>query len=123
MDYFEEAKRIWREHVPKSGQSKTVEGEMLRAVEKLRDEATRNGNGNWDEGFETLLAYLEPRLTDRAAFTTEQISEIRIALKRLRQFEQPYLDDDLYDRLGDRVVDYLRHHGSLPNTFNPDLRR
>lgn len=57
MDYFEEAKAIWDRHVPRVGQSKTVEGEMLRAVEKLRDEAVRNGNGNWDEGFETLLAY------------------------------------------------------------------
>jgi hypothetical protein len=33
---------------------------MLRAVEKLCDEATRNGNGNWDSGFVLLLKYLNP---------------------------------------------------------------
>ncbi len=41
MQYFEEATRIWQTFVAKSGQAETVQGELLRAVEKLRDEATR----------------------------------------------------------------------------------
>jgi hypothetical protein len=48
-------RKIWRQFVPSAGQAETVQGELLRAMEKLRDEAARNGNGNWDEGFETLL--------------------------------------------------------------------
>ena len=58
VDYFEEEKKIWQQFVPKSEQAETVQGELLRAVEKLRDEAIRNGNGNWDNGFEILLNYL-----------------------------------------------------------------
>lgn len=62
MKYFEEAKEIWQKFVPESGQAETVQGELLRAVEKLRDEAIRNGNGNWDEGFEILLSYIGRKL-------------------------------------------------------------
>lgn len=65
MDHFEEAKAIWHMFVPKSGQADRVQGELLRAVEKLRDEATRNGNINWDRGFE-FAARLSPRAADRS---------------------------------------------------------
>lgn len=54
---LEIGKFIWRNYVPKSGQSKTVQGELLRGNEKLRDESQRNGNINWDEGHEILARY------------------------------------------------------------------
>jgi hypothetical protein len=38
-------------------------------------------------------------------------------------FTMPVLDDETYDWLADRVVDYYRHHGSKPHTMNPDLWR
>jgi hypothetical protein len=50
---------IWRHMVPKSGQSGTVQGELLRAVEKLRWEAQSNGNINRDE------SHLTPRWSGR----------------------------------------------------------
>ena len=55
--YFKEATAIWTQSVSKSCQAQTVQGELLRAVEKLRDSAIRNGNGNSNQGFEVLLAY------------------------------------------------------------------
>jgi hypothetical protein len=123
MLYFEDAKRIWKTCVPKSGQANTVEGELLRAVEKLRDEATRNGNSNWDKGFEILLAYLEQRLLDAAVYSAPVIASTKSALTRLHNFDEPYLDDDLYDTLSDRVVEYFRYYGSSPHTTNPELHR
>nr|WP_176573403.1 hypothetical protein [Nonomuraea pusilla] len=41
--YAEETRRIWKTYVPLRGQADTVQGELLRAVEKLRDEAQSNG--------------------------------------------------------------------------------
>jgi len=123
VQYFEEAKKIWQTFVPKSGQSETVQGELLRAVEKLRDEAIRNGNGNWDEGFEILLAYLESRLLDTTVYQPAVITKTRAALVRLRDYDSPYLEDDLYDELGDRVVEYFKFHGSQPHARNPLLNR
>ncbi len=123
MQYLEEAKKIWQTFVPKSGQSETVQGELLRAVEKFRDEAIRNGNGNWDEGFEILLAYLESHILDAAVYQAAVIAETRTALTRLRDYDHPYLEDDLYDELGDRVVEYFKFHGSQPHAKNPRLHR
>ncbi len=123
MDYFEEAKEIWQKFVPKSGQAETVQGELLRAVEKLRDEAIGNGNGNWDEGFEILLKYLNDKLLNEDVFSKEQVEEIKVILKRFNNFDEPYLKDDYYDVLGDRVVDYYKYFGSQPHTANPSLYR
>ena len=39
MKYAEEAKQLWQTYVPKSGQADTVQGELIRAIEKLQDEA------------------------------------------------------------------------------------
>jgi len=91
MKYFEEAKDIWQSFVPKTGQSETVQGELLRAVEKLRTEALDNGNMNWDEGFEILLKYLESKLTDRKVYSEATIGETQNNLTRLENFENPYL--------------------------------
>lgn len=123
MKYFEEAGQIWKSFVPKSGQSETIQGEMLRAVEKLRDEALRNGNGNWDEGFEILLSYLENKLHDSKVFSDQTIKKSESILTRLRDFDNPYLEDDFYDELGDRVVEWFRYYGSQPHEKNPTLRR
>jgi hypothetical protein len=123
VDYLEEATAIWREFVPPSGQAETMQGELLRAVEKLRDEAIRNGNGNWDRGFEILLAYLERQLPDPAVFEPETIGAVRAILLRLHDQEYPLLEDAPYDYLADRVVDWYRGRGSVPHQFNPDLYR
>lgn len=123
MHLFDEARHIWQTYVPRSGQADTVQGELLRAVEKFRDEAVRNGNGNWDEGFEILLRYLEEHLTDRSVYSDSAIAATRSILAQLRDFESPLLDDEPYDELGDRVVEYFRQKGSQPHKLNPRLRR
>jgi hypothetical protein len=123
MKYFEEAKNIWQLFVPKAGQAYTVQGELLRAVEKLRDEARRNGNMNWDEGFEILLNYVESKLTDQKVYSEATIDETWNILKRLKDFDNPYLKDDLYDELTDRVVEYFKFYGSQSHTLNVNLKR
>jgi hypothetical protein len=123
VDYFEEAKTIWHECVPKSGQAITVQGELLRAVEKLRDEAIRNGNGNWDAGFEILLAYLNEKLLDNNLFDEKIIEETTEILKRLKNYNEPYLEDNYYDFLDERVVEYYKHYGSQEHTKNSKLHR
>ena|SRR6185369_10891019 len=123
MKYFDEAREIWKQFVPKAGQSETVQGEMLRSIEKLRDEALRNGNLNWDEGFEILLTYLGNKLSDPAVFSYDEILRSEFILSRLMDFNNPYLEDNLYDELSDSVVEYFRHYGSQPHKTNPELYR
>lgn len=123
MQYFREAKDIWHTYVPEAGQADTVQGELLRAVEKLRDEAIRNGNINWDDDFETLLAYLEEHLLDPTVYPPSTLDATRAALNRLKDHGDPCLEDAIYDQLGDRVVECFKYFGSRPHTKNPHLQR
>jgi hypothetical protein len=108
--YAAEARRIWQTYVPRRGQADTVQGELLRAVEKLRDEAQRNGNVNWDEHYERLLAYLSGKLTESGLFKAETLQALDADLDRLADFERPITDDEPFDRLTHRVVDWCRAH-------------
>jgi hypothetical protein len=111
MRYFEDAKQIWKTLVPKSGQADTVQGELIRAIERLRWESQNNGNGNWDEGFDRFCDFLEQTLAVTPPFDDDALSEIRADISRLRDYDHPYLEDDLYDRLSDRAVEFHRHLG------------
>lgn len=82
MKYPQEARSLWRTSVPHSGQAATVQGELLRAVEKLRDEAQRNGNINWDGGYETLIAYLRDNLLGSTLFDQTAAEEMESDLDR-----------------------------------------
>ncbi|MBC9932644.1 ankyrin repeat domain-containing protein [Chitinophaga qingshengii] len=105
--YFETAKVIWKTLVPKSGQADTVQGELLRAIEKLRDEAQRNGNGNFNKNCHgLLLAFLRRYLTDEHCFDEAVRKEISEDLDKLSVANRPYTEDDVYDRVTNRIIDW-----------------
>jgi len=118
------AKWIWHNLVPKSGQCDTVQGELLRAVEKLSWDAQNNGNVNWDSGFEMLLDFLEQTLCNEPQVPAKLKLAIRKDLDLLRDYERPYTDDDLYERLTEAVIGYCRLHPQLiSRSVNPRLKR
>ena len=123
MRYFDEAHTIWKTKVPSSGQADTIEGELLRAVEKLRWEAQGNGNINWDEGFEILIRFLRTHLLDATIYPDDVLKATRAILDRLSHPSLPVVDDGPYDELSDRVVEWYRHSGSRPHVRNPNLHR
>ena len=123
MRYFDEARTIWMTKVPPDGQADTIEGELLRAVEKLRREAQGNGNINWDEGFEILIRFLRAHLLDAAIYPDDVLKITRAVLDRISDPDRPVVDDGPYDELGDRVVEWYRHSGSRPHRRNPNLYR
>jgi hypothetical protein len=116
------ARWVWHILVPESGAASCVQGELLRAIEKLRWEAQENGNVNWDEGFERFVAFLRDKLSNQEYLTDEDCNAIHRDLARLINFvtpdeltdnhaldiQLPYVDDDLYDRLAEHVVEFCR---------------
>lgn len=121
MSYFAEAKRLWQTYVPSRGQADTVQGELIRAIEKLRDEAQRNGNMNWSGDHEILLAFIRDTLVlaDPGAAVVEEIDH---DVGRLLDAAHPETSDAPYDRLTDRVVEWSRRHPDpVPHPPNPDL--
>jgi len=124
VKYFEEAKNIWKNYVPKSGQSEIVEGELIRAIEKLRYEAQNNGNGNWDEGFELFCQYIWDILNDDKVFEKDVLHEIRTDIDTINNSDVPYFEDDLYDRITDHVIEWsIAHKGPIKRTKDPKQHR
>ncbi|GAA3631961.1 ankyrin repeat domain-containing protein [Flavivirga jejuensis] len=102
LKYPKVCKEIWKKYVPSNGKSDTVVGELLRAIEKLRDEAQRNGNGNYHNMHKSLALYIRDTLISYKMFDEK---EIKKDIKPLTYKTQPYLDDDIYDRFCDRIAE------------------
>ncbi|MBB4916951.1 hypothetical protein [Streptosporangium saharense] len=120
--YAAEARHIWKTYVPPRGQANTVQGELLRAVEKLYDEAYRNGNVNWGEHHERLLAYLREKLGRSGIFDNESSRQLTKDLDRLADFEHPCVENDPFDRVTYRVIDWCRAHPDpVPHKYDPEL--
>ena len=102
---------IWKNLVPRAGESSSVQGELLRAVEKLR----------WDERYECLIDFLYGQLIEQSALAEEIKAGVLLDLGRLRHFITPdqlqdrsqdallpCVDEDVYDRLTAAVVEFSR---------------
>lgn len=128
---------IWKNLVPKAGQSLTLQGELLRAVEKLRYEAQSNGNINWDDNFDRFIDFLHEHLVIRSTLPDATKLSIVADLSRLRDFlpvdqleehsqDQllPEIEDELYDRLTSGVVAFSRLNSTvIPRETDPGLYR
>jgi hypothetical protein len=112
QEYFEKAKIIWQNYVPKSGPSNFVQGELLRAIEKLRDEAHRNGNINFNKKCHGIfIQFLREKLSDKKVFDKKKIAQINKDLDKLAIDAQPYTQNDIFDRICDRIVDWNLFYG------------
>ena len=119
-DAFAVAKWMWQNLVPPAGQAKSVQGELLRAVEKLRWEAQTNGNGNWDKCFRAFVRYVQKTLCGDSGLSAKAKKCIREDLAVLGHPERPYLDDDFYDHLTEHIVEFCRLHPQIiPKPHDP----
>lgn len=122
-EYTEKAKFIWQNFVPKNGQAEFEQGELLRAIEKLRDESQRNANANFNEKCHGILkAFLGEKLIDHKIFDNQSIAQIKADLAQLGTKDHPYLDDDIYDRLTERIIEWCDFHQEpVPHAYNSEL--
>lgn len=124
MRYEAEARDLWNTQVPPRGQAATVQGELIRAIEKLRDEAQRNANVNWDEGHVILAEFVRDTLLASGLFDEPAIEEIGRDVARVLDEEFPETSDEPFDRLTDRAVEWARAHPEpVAHTRNPALHR
>lgn len=122
--HFETCKKIWKELVPKSGQADSLQGELLRQAEKLRNEAMDNGNRNWDDNFEWFCDFISKTLRESNLFEKEYMETIANALDYIKECGRyasqynmgkisdddvnpmlfAYVEDDLYDYIEDAIA-------------------
>jgi len=108
---------------PNRGQADTVQGELLRAIIKLRDESHRNGNVNFNKNCHGLLIqFLKLHLVDSHIFEKQTTQKITENLNKICQERSPYLQDDAYDMIMERIIDwYLKHPQQIPHIKNEQL--
>ena len=97
---------VYNELVPRSGPAATRIGELLRAIERLRNEALGNANINWGPMFEDMVAYICRQLADREC--DADLAELRSSTTRRLASEA------IFDRLLARIMDEWRAHGDAP---------
>ena len=122
LKYFEIANKIWKDLVPPIGQAETIQGELLRAIEKLRDEAQRNGNINYSDSHKKLAKFVMDVLVNSQLFNKIEITKIKSESKKLMKASQPYLDDDAYDYLTDQIcIFYINKSEPIKHERNPEI--
>jgi len=108
LHYPEIAMKIWTELVPKTGIANTVHGELLQAVERLRDNAQHNGIPKNRRQQKRTARFVRDTLIDSKLFDAAEIERIRTTTGKLIRNPRPYTSDDIYDHLVDKVCIYYK---------------
>ena len=110
--------RLQKELVPIAGECETLQGELVRSISNLSDEARRNGWINFDEGDIESIDVLRRYLSDSTVFPEPIRQQIQSALDAVRYAGERGADEGKfgYDELtflSQRVADWCRHHHRL----------
>jgi hypothetical protein len=110
--------RIQKELVPIAGESEALQGELVRCINNLNDEARRNGWMNFDEGDIESIDVLRRYLPDTAVFSEAVCQHIRTSLDTVRYAGERGADEGEfgYDELtflAQRVAEWCHHHKDL----------
>lgn len=113
-DFEDRMRRFARLHidlVPASGPAETVQGEVIRAVNRLAGEERQNGSFNWygDDYYKNLAKFLAVTLPDASVFDEEsenRISfDIQVVLEHGKGWSCPGIDV-VFGRLLEDAVAY-----------------
>ena len=137
-------RKLWQEQVPEQGQADSVQAELLRQLERLRCEARRNGNINWDDNYAWFCDFIAGTLLDSGLFDEKQMDTIRGAVAYLKECGDyahrycegeisdaeanpmlfAYVDHDLYDYLADAIAIFAEQNPEpIPNEKKDFLYR
>ena len=124
----EQNQELWDALVPSSGQALTVQGELVRCVGKLTDEAYRNGNSNWapGSGHELMLNFIEKTILADQSVALQRQAKIRKDIMEIKDYKHPNLGGSgtCYYNLTETVVDWcIQHPAPIPREIDPKLNR
>ncbi|QDH20319.1 hypothetical protein [Saccharibacillus brassicae] len=120
MKYAEQFRTLQETLVPDSGQAPTVQGELIRSVARLHEEAEQNGNANWDEGYELFADFIEKTFHAQRMADPVFRERVETIINRIRQPKIAYLDYESFHELSDHAVQWCRLHPEpIPNPHDP----
>lgn len=108
--------RLFDELVPPSGPAKTQQGELVRCIGSLTDEAYRNGNINWSDRHVAMVDALASTLSD-GTLSGPRWDGLAGALTKLKHYRSPDVSGDGSPHyvVSEAVVAWcLQHREPLP---------
>ena len=144
FQYFDVCQNIWKTRVPRSGQASTLQGEMLRQAEKLRNEARDNGNLNWDDDFSWFCDFLKETFKESGVFEQDQLNQLLTVLETIKKTGEyaadfntghipeeevdpdkiAYVEDDLYNFIEDGIALFsMKNPEDIPYEENEFIHR
>ena len=144
QEYFDECKYIWKNYVPSKGQADSLQGELLREMEKIRCEAQDNGNINWDDDYSYFCDFISERLCEQPIFTAAEKDEVILIMSYLKKCgiyaqkfnceeipeddvdieKTAYVRDNLYDIICDKIGKLYKENPDLiPYERNNNIKR
>jgi len=82
--YANELQEIWEKFIPKSGAADSLQGEMLRVLEKIQFELQDNGMINWNEDFDYFCDFLIENLQKIQGDGYDQLDNALSALRKIK---------------------------------------
>lgn len=126
-DWRGEFREIWNELVPDRGRADSYQGELVRCIGRITDEAYRNGNENWNASFEEMLNFLKETLPDSRVFSEGEVREIERCIDSIgRDVERPDLSGptSTYYFIASKCVAWCQHfHERVPLDDNENYPR
>lgn len=123
--YGREYAELWNTLVPESGFATSLQGELVRIVGRLASEYYRNGNLNWDNGYENMARCLQNELNKGLPEYKATIDDVIAKIFLYAETGKcNYRDDeDEYDILTDYVVEFCQKYpeavrNDCPQTYD-----
>lgn len=106
--------QLFSELVPDQGPADSVQGEVIRSVDRLASEERRNGNGNWSRGFRAFAVTLRQRLLDEQVFDSAALKSLREDVALVERHGSKPQDPEAvrlaFGRLIMASVTFCQHH-------------
>jgi hypothetical protein len=114
LKYPEMAQKVWNELVPPSGPAATLQGELLRSVEMLRDDAQHHAH-DFRRSHRQRAGFVRDTLIKSGIYSEAENKSIQAATGKLRKSSPPYTNNDVYDQLVDQICVFCsRHEEPIP---------
>ncbi len=105
---------LWDELVPPSHEAGTVQGELIRCIGNLCDEAYRNGNINWGDRHRRMVDFINTTLLGDDTFDPNRQKQIGADLRRLGSRSPDVSGDGSpHYNVNEAVVDWCVAHPQL----------
>ena len=142
--HLETCKMIWHNYVPERGQADCIQGELLRQLESLRNEARGNGNINWDDNFAFFCDFIGKTLLESGLFENDKKTKIEGCMNIIKNRGEyaysynagvisddeanpilfAYVDDDIYDYIADAIAIFTENNSDpIPYKGNDSIYR